>query len=70
MHYQHSYPDLIREGAEHGLIDDPKKWLEYRRYINLTSHTYDKQKAQEVYLVAPELLPSAKSLLEKLRVKN
>jgi nucleotidyltransferase substrate binding protein (TIGR01987 family) len=65
-----SFNDFIREGAEYGLIDEPDKWFEYRQFRNLTSHTYDKHKAQQVYLKSPSLLESAKNLLAHLKAKN
>jgi nucleotidyltransferase substrate binding protein (TIGR01987 family) len=66
----YSYNDLIREAAERGLVDDPQKWFDFRHYRNLTSHAYDREKAQQVFLAASDLLVSTKSLLNQLQAKN
>ncbi len=62
-----SYRDLIREAARRGFLDDPQSWFVYREQRNLTSHTYDGEKAVEVFETALEFLPSATELLARLR---
>jgi len=46
---QYSFRDLLRTAAERGLIDNVEDWFEYRRLKNITSHTYNLDKAQEVF---------------------
>jgi len=45
----YSFHDLLRTAAERGLIEDVEDWFEYRRLRNITCHTYNLDKAQEVF---------------------
>ncbi len=65
-----SFRDMIRAGAERGLIDDPLLWFNYREKRNLTSHTYDEEVAQNVYRTALAFLTDARSLLAALQKRN
>jgi len=65
-----SYPELIREAVEKQLIVDAKKWLLYRHQRNLTSHTYNQDKAASVYDTALEFFNDADNLLTILKIKN
>lgn len=65
-----NYRTLIRVGAEQGLLDDVSAWLIYREKRNLTSHTYDEKKAQEVYAVIPGFATHAGDLLRRLHSKG
>jgi len=40
-----TWRELIRAGAEQGLIRDVDAWMIYRDKRNITSHTYDEAKA-------------------------
>jgi nucleotidyltransferase substrate binding protein (TIGR01987 family) len=64
---QLDFKNLIREGAQAGLIDIPERWFEYRRYRNITSHTYDEKKANLVAQQAVAFLEDAKQLLQQLQ---
>ncbi len=64
---QLSFRDLIRVGAEKGIVADPERWFEYRRQRNITSHTYDDAKAQSVFETATEFVHDARHLLEMLK---
>src|SRR5512138_1484961 len=44
-----SFAELMREGSERGLVANPERWLSYRYQRNLTSHTYDEEKAKTVH---------------------
>ena len=64
-----SFRDLIRTGAERGLITDADAWMVFRDRRNITSHTYDAVKAAAVAAsIAPfaeragELLANFQSL--------
>src|SRR3990167_5001066 len=65
-----SFQELIREGAEKGYIDNPKKWLEYRHQRNLTSHVYREDYAKSVYQSATKFYEDANDLFLKLKTKN
>ncbi len=65
-----SFREMIREGAERGLIDDPRAWFNYREKRNLTSHTYDEEVARDVYQAALAFLADAGSLLAALQERN
>lgn len=43
-----SFRDLLRAAGEKGLIADVPAWFGYRHLRNLTAHTYDRVKAQQV----------------------
>ncbi|MFH0985222.1 MAG: HI0074 family nucleotidyltransferase substrate-binding subunit [Candidatus Omnitrophota bacterium] len=64
-----SFRDLVRTGAEKGLIPDPEKWFSYRELRNITAHTYDEAKADRVYQTLPAFLRSAEDLLKLLQPK-
>lgn len=64
-----SFRDLIRLGAERGLIDDPSEWFEFREGRNVSSRTYDAAKAAEVYSSTLKFAPAARRLLEKLEAR-
>lgn len=65
---QMSFSTLIRTGSERGLLlHGWDKWIQYRSARNLTSHTYDENKALEVCKVIPHFLEDIKFLLGKLK---
>lgn len=57
-----SYRGLIRPGAEYGIIQNVDAWLVYREKRNITSHTYNADKAAEVFAVIPKFLQDARAL--------
>lgn len=67
---QMSFQNLIRTGAERGLLKNSwDKWIVYRHARNLTIHTYDENKAIEVCSVIPDFLKEAQYLLEQLQTR-
>lgn len=62
--------ELFREAYKSGLIDDVDNWMEYHEARNETSHTYDNDKAEDVFEVAKNFLKDAKQLLLILEEKN
>jgi len=62
--------DLFRTAADKGLIADPVPWFTFHKARNETSHTYNKQTAEQTYLIALEFLPCAQALLDKLVNKH
>ncbi|MDB2414237.1 nucleotidyltransferase substrate binding protein [Rickettsiales bacterium] len=65
-----SFKNLLRTGAEKGLIDDPVAWFEFREKRNMTSHTYNQEKADMVYSCLPDFYKRSMFLLEKLKNEN
>ncbi len=64
------FRDLLRTAAERGLVADVEAWFDYRKLRNITAHTYDREKAQQVYRGIPAFLSSAKMLLSALENRN
>ena len=65
---QMSFSDLIRTGAERGLLlHSWDIWSSYRAARNLTSHTYNESKAIEVCKIIPEFFKEAEYLLMQLK---
>lgn len=67
---QLSFKELMREAIQQGLTTDFDAWLEYRNQRNITTHTYNRQKAQSVYDSALRFHEHAKSLLRELERRN
>ena len=65
-----SFRDLLREGAEKGMIRCVEDWFIYREQRNITSHTYDENKAISVYNTALNFLPDARDLLNELEKRQ
>ena len=64
--YELSFNDLLRKGADAGLLPDPLAWRRWRDMRNATSHTYDEDRAIEVATGAEVFLPEARVLLQAL----
>lgn len=65
-----SFPMLIRTASErHLLLNDWSVWMNYREKRNITSHTYDEEKADNVIKIVPQFLQEALYLLERLNEK-
>jgi nucleotidyltransferase substrate binding protein (TIGR01987 family) len=62
-----NYRDLIRLGAEAGIIEDTEAWFLYREARNITSHAYNENKAEDVYNAAKKFNVDAKKLLSNLQ---
>lgn len=62
-----TFQNLIRTGNEKGLLrSDWVRWKDYRQARTDSSHTYDQQKAAQVYAVAPDFLEEARHLYKQL----
>jgi nucleotidyltransferase substrate binding protein (TIGR01987 family) len=57
---------VIREMADHGLIDSTDRWFEFVEARNKSSHTYKEEVAVEVFNVAKRFISDGESLLAKL----
>lgn len=65
-----SRKDLFRLGGERGIVANVEAWLAYHRARNETSHTYDENKAEQVYQVARLFAEDAGKLLRELERRN
>ena len=65
-----SFRGLLRVAAEKGLIQNIEAWFEYRQMRNITSHTYDHEKAQQIYDMTSDFLKDASKLLNKLEQRD
>jgi len=61
-----NYRDVLRIAAEKGLISNVQDWFGYRQMRNITAHTYDHQKAQQVYEGTQAFMMDARRLLARL----
>ncbi len=64
------FKDMLRIAGEAGLVADVEAWFRYRRMRNLTSHTYDRDKAREVYQNTLTFVVDARALLASLEARN
>lgn len=66
-----SFNELIRKAYEKGLIkSELSTWKEFRKERGTTSHTYDEEKAKEVFEGIPIFLKDAQFLLNELRKRS
>jgi nucleotidyltransferase substrate binding protein (TIGR01987 family) len=61
-----SYRDLIRVAYEKDLVHSPEAWFSFREKRNITSHTYNDDKAELVYTMMPDFLKEVEFLFKKL----
>lgn len=61
-----NFRDVLRIAAEKGLIQDVPAWFGYRQMRNITAHTYDHQKAQQVYAGTQNFMRDVRALLARL----
>ena len=67
---QMSFQTLIRTGAERGLlVNSWDVWSVYRNARNLTSHTYNEEKAIQVCQVIQDFYKDAIYLLDQLKLR-
>ena len=65
-----NYLDIVRTGAEAGLIDDVARFRDYRKKRNITGHTYDHAKAEQIVAVLKDFRRDVAHLLEELERRN
>ena len=65
-----AYMDLVRSGAEAGLIADVARFRDYREKRNITSHTYDQTKAEQIVAVLSDFRDDIRLLLAELERRN
>lgn len=65
-----NFREVLRAAAEKGLIADVEAWFKYRKMRNITAHTYDHEKAKQVYADTLTFIGDARDLLQKLEARN
>lgn len=66
-----TFQNLIRIGSEKGLLrSDWLRWKIYRQARTNSSHTYDSDKAEAVYEIAPDFLEEARYLYLQLTERS
>jgi len=65
-----AYMDLVRSGAEAGLIADVARFRDYWEKRNITSHTYDQTKAEQIVAVLSDFRDDIRLLLAELERRN
>jgi len=64
------FMDMIRTGAEAGLVRHVPNYRVYREKRNMTSHAYDEAKAEEVLAVLGDFLTEMLFLRDELQRRN
>jgi nucleotidyltransferase substrate binding protein (TIGR01987 family) len=67
---QMSYMEVVRSAAEAGLLSDVARFRDYREKRNITSHTYDAARAEQIAAVLPAFAADARHLLRELERRN
>lgn len=65
-----SFRNLLRLAGEKGLVDDVEAWFTYRQLRNITSHTYNHEKAKKVCAETLTFLGAADKLYTALEKRN
>ena len=65
-----NFRDVLRLAGEKGLIADVQAWFRYRQMRNTTAHTYNHEKAQQVYQGTLLFIDDARALLANLEARN
>lgn len=65
-----AYMDIVRSAAEAGLVDAIGRFKDYRDKRNITSHTYNQAKAEQIAALLPAFLGDMRRLLAELEKRN
>jgi nucleotidyltransferase substrate binding protein (TIGR01987 family) len=66
-----TFQNLIRLGNERALLkSDWRQWKTYRQARTDSHHTYDVNKAEAVYAIAPDFLVEARGLFDELNRRS
>ncbi|KUO49287.1 MAG: nucleotidyltransferase [Desulfitibacter sp. BRH_c19] len=65
-----SRKELFRNALEQKLISDFSSWVRYHELRNTTSHTYNREVADEIYSITNDFLEDATYLLKALEARN
>ena len=67
---QTNFRDILRIAGEKGLVMDVEAWFHYHQMQNASAHTYDQEKAREVYQDILTFVGGARTLLAALEARN
>lgn len=65
-----AFMELIRTGAEAGLVREVSRFRVYREKRTATSHTYDEDRAEEVVAILADFFLDMEFLLRELKRRN
>jgi len=65
-----TFMQVVRAAAEAGLVSDVSRFREYREARNITSHSYDRTKAQRIAAGLPRFASDVAELLTRLEARN
>ena len=65
-----SFMQVVRAAAEAGLVQDVSRFHAYREARNITSHSYDRLKADRILATLPEFAADVAALLAQLEARN
>jgi len=65
-----AFMDMVRTGAEAGLVREVPQYRIFRDKRNMTSHTYDEAKAEEVLEVLDDFVEEMHFLRDELKRRN
>ena len=66
-----TFNNFIREAFDKGLLrSDVTVWRDYRKKRGATDHTYDEEKAQEIFEIIPDFLKEVQYALARLQERN
>ena len=65
-----TFMQVVRASAEAGLVPDVSRFHDYREARNITSHSYDRQKAQRIAAELPRFAQDVEALLAQLQARN
>jgi nucleotidyltransferase substrate binding protein (TIGR01987 family) len=65
-----AYMDIVRSGAEAGLVADVARFRDYREKRNITSHTYDAAQAERIVGVLEDFRKDVRHLLVELEKRT
>lgn len=69
--HEMTFPELIRTGHERGLLQSSwDNWNAFRTARNMTSHTYDEQKALRVFTIISPFISEIDHLIIRLQAGN
>jgi nucleotidyltransferase substrate binding protein (TIGR01987 family) len=64
------FMDLVRTAYEAGIVENPVSFKLYREMRNITSHTYDGDKAEEIISVTGPFLKEVRFVLDQIKTRN
>lgn len=65
-----TFMQVVRAAAEAGLVAEVSRFHDYREARNLTSHSYDRQKAERIAAELPRFARDVAALLSQFEARN